>query len=944
MNEIANEIMSNLGIAHSYSDLGADPSSWKDFLMHYGTKRHSGRYPWGSGDSPYQHSGDFYAAMKTALSNGATKSALAKQFGMSTTEFNTCYSVAEKIHREDMRMRAINMAKEGKSYTEIGRVLGIGDTSARNLVLNADTADRKNTSRQLVDVLKEQLETKGVLDIGKGVENTLGVSRNKLDEAIFILEAENHDFFHKTQRFSRAETMAKGKTTEYVLLCKDEDAYKNAVENPEKIKLVQDLDIRSDDGGESFRRVQYPASVDSNRIQIRYVEDDGIAQDGMILLRRGCPDLSLGNSHYAQVRIMVDDSHYLKGVAAYGDDFPDGVDIIFNTNKSKDVTKMDVLKKKKSDPLNPFGASIRVDGQSTYIDPKDGKEKLSPINKLNDEGDFDTVSSKNLSSQFLSKQPLHLINQQLKVTMDAKDREFENIKRLTNPAVKQKMLLDYADHCDSAAMDMKAVGMPGQRRAVILGVRSIKDTEVYAPNYENGTKLALVRFPHAGPFEIPVLTVNNKNPEAINMITPQAKDAIGISLKTAEKLSGADFDGDTVLCLPCNNGAIRSEGLLKGLDGFDPKNAYSAHKGRVEKNKDGSETQIWVNDKTGKEFRPLIDDVAHKGKEMGKISNLITDMYLQDAPADHVARAVRHSMTVIDAAKHHLDYKYSEEENGIAELKKLYQPKTADGKGGAATLLSRRKQDYMVPERQGSGRIDPTTGKKIYNTTGRKYYDKKGNLVEAKTKSSLVLETDDLMTLSTGTAQENAYARYGNHMKALAQKARLEALNTKNIEYSAEANKKYAKEVGELNAHLDAIKRDKPRMRQVQAIANSIVRTQMNLNDDMTKDEQKKMRQSAYQEAKGIVGAQGTKLLIDLTPRQWEAIQAGAIHHTKAREILDNCDQDRVRELAMPKEAKRLTKTEIARIQRMANSGYTNAEIAKMLGYSTSTISNYASM
>ena len=32
----------------------------KDILMHYGTPRHSGRYPWGSGENPYQRNGDFY--------------------------------------------------------------------------------------------------------------------------------------------------------------------------------------------------------------------------------------------------------------------------------------------------------------------------------------------------------------------------------------------------------------------------------------------------------------------------------------------------------------------------------------------------------------------------------------------------------------------------------------------------------------------------------------------------------------------------------------------------------------------------------------------------------------------------------------------------------------------------------------------------------------------
>ena len=51
---------------------------------------------------------------------------------------------------------------------------------------------------------------------------------------------------------------------------------------------------------------------------------------------------------------------------------------------------------------------------------------------------------------------------------------------------------------------------------------------------------------------------------------------------------------------------------------------------------------------------------------MGKISNLITDMTLLGASEDKLARAVRHSMVVIDDEKHHLDYKQSEKDNNIA--------------------------------------------------------------------------------------------------------------------------------------------------------------------------------------------------------------------------------------------------------------------------------------
>lgn len=102
----------------------------------------------------------------------------------------------------------------------------------------------------------------------------------------------------------------------------------------------------------------------------------------LIELRRGCQDLSLGDSKYAQVRIMVDGKKYLKGMAVYSDDMPDGVDVIFNTNKTKDVPKMEVLKDIKSDPDNPFGSLIKdadQGGQYWYKDAKTGEEKLGLI-------------------------------------------------------------------------------------------------------------------------------------------------------------------------------------------------------------------------------------------------------------------------------------------------------------------------------------------------------------------------------------------------------------------------------------------------------------------------------------------------------------------------------------------------------------------------------------
>ena len=56
---------------------------------------------------------------------------------------------------------------------------------------------------------------------------------------------------------------------------------------------------------------------------------------------------------------------------------------------------------------------------------------------------------------------------------------------------------------------------------------SMKDTECYAPNYENGDTVALIRYPHGGTFEIPVLTVNNKNKEGNSKLGPGALDVVG---------------------------------------------------------------------------------------------------------------------------------------------------------------------------------------------------------------------------------------------------------------------------------------------------------------------------------------------------------------------------------------------------------------------------------
>ena len=896
-----------------------------DILMHYGVKRRSGRYPWGSGDSPYQHSGDFLSRVEELKKSGLSEKDIAKSLEMSIDELRTASAYAKHLRRQLLVDRAKSLREDKLSASEIGRQMGLNESTVRSL-LNSDTAEKKNQALNTANILKAELDKKGMIDVGAGVEKELGISENKLKEALYILELEGYNVYG----VGIPQVTNKGKQTTTKVLCKPETEYKDLYNNMGDIQSVGDY--HSNDGGTTYTKLEYPASLDSKRIAIRYGDQGGLEKDGVIEIRRGVEDLSLGNSHYAQVRVLVDGTHYMKGMAMYSDDLPDGVDVIFNTNKKTGTDKFKVLKEIKEDPDNPFGAAIKANGQRFYDDPNGKytdpitgkKQSLSPINKLKEEGDWDSMS-KNLSSQFLSKQPMALIKKQLDLTYADYESEFDEICSLTNPTVKKKMLLDFADQCDGAVVHLKAAALPRQKTQVILPISDLNENEVYAPNYKNGEQVALIRYPHGGTFEIPILTVNNKNKKARSILGDNITDAVGINAKVAERLSGADFDGDQVVVIPTNSKVrINSTPALKGLKNFDPKTQYSTE---------------------GKTGVKLMAE-SMKQKQMGIVSNLITDMTLQGAPESDIVRAVRHSMVVIDAVKHKLDYKQSEKDNGIAELKSKYQKRTdTDGtvkNGGASTLLSRRKQTVDVPERQGSGRIDRDTGEVIYKETGRTYVDKKtGKRVEAKTKVNLLLATKDVRSLSSGTDQENAYADYANHMKSLANKARKEYLATGNLKVNTHAKEVYKNEVETLTSKLNLASMNAPRERRAQAIANSVVKAKIQANPDMDKKEIKKASQKAIYDARASVSASGKDTRIKLTDKEWEAIQAGAISDTKLSKILQYADPDDVRQRATPRATTQLSSAKVNKIKSMAKSGYTNAEIAESMGISTSAVSGY---
>lgn len=909
-------------------------------LAHYGTPRHSGRYPYGSGKDPYQHSGSSLLRAINGLKKdnpGISDKDIAHALGMSTTEYRRRRSIAKEEKRAADLAEALHLRDDCNMNTsDIARQMGKNESSIRSM-LDPSRQQRLSVRKAISDTLEERISNSDYVDIGLGSEAYLGVSRTKLLTAVKALEDKGYKVYYDEVR-----QMGTGKPTSLMVLAKKDSEWVDMHNNIDKISMIKDVKINDD--GTTARGIKPPQSISSDRVKVRYAEDGGTEMDGVMLIRRNVPDLSLGNSRYAQVRIAVDDTHYLKGMAMYSDDIPKGYDIVFNTNKSKGTPAIskdggpEVFKKLKADPDNPFGATIKVGGQSEYTDAS-GKRRLSAINKLSEEGDWDTWS-RTLSSQFLSKQRPELAKQQLALDFAHRKDDYDQISKIKNPVVRKKLLSEFADECDSAAVHLKAAALPRQQAQVILPVPGLKDNEIYAPNFRNGETVALIRHPHGGTFEIPELKVNNKAPAAMKLFERKdgkgtLKDAVGINSKVAERLSGADFDGDTVIVIPSpkisrSDRLVKSTPPLKGLIDFDPKTRYAAYEGMPK-----------VGPKTG----------FHKQQQMGSVSNLITDMTIKGASDTEIAAAVRHSMVVIDAEKHNLNWRQSAIDNGIPALKEKYQ----GGKNaGASTLLSRASSEaringvrkdgvYIVDPKTGKGKrhyIDPKTGEKLYEYIPESYINKSGNRVDRTTKTTKMAVAKDARTLSSGEAVEELYAGYANGLKSLGNQARKDTLLIPTPHVDPQAKARYSTEVSSLDAKLRTAMKNKPLERQAQLYANTQYKIRVKDNPSIKDDPDscKRLKTQLLAGGRARYGSSQKDRRIFLTDKEWEAIDSGAISSNKLKQILDNTDPDRVRELATPKQKTVLSDARIARIKAMAASNYTQAEIAEQIGISPSTV------
>lgn len=1002
--------------------------NYEDYLMHYGVGHlnggHSGRYPWGSGVDPHQHSGDddfvpltpkeFYDKVTDITKKDGEKAA-AEYFGVSVNRLRDFKTIAKADVLAEQYRKVEEYKEKGYSQTKACSLVGIPESTFRTWAKN-DATSKLSRINSTANILENAVKDKKFIDVSKGVERQLGISEKDLSTAVEVLKTKGY----VKQVVSIPQVGNPDQYTNVKVLAAPGTTAKEIFANRFDVKNIEKF---SQDGGQTWFGIQYPESVDRSRVGIRYDEDGGTLKDGVIELRRGVKDLSMNGSQYAQVRIAVGDGLYLKGMAVYSDDLPKGIDIMVNSNKHRGTPDEKVFKKMKTinvqdskgnivetiDKDNPFGALIKEDGgqtfykskdgnyvldgnqyvkieKSTKVDPKADRYALSPVNKIKEEGDWERYQ-KTLSSQFLSKQPKELIDRQLKLSLDNKRSEFEEIKDLQNPVVKAKQLMDFADACDKAAVSLKAAALPGQNSKVLLPVNSLKPNEVYAPGYEDGTQLALIRYPHAGPFEIPVLKVNNKNSEASAMIK-NAVDAIGIHPSTATQLSGADFDGDTAMVIPTKTRKgvnIASRPYFEGLKNFDTKDyKFTTEQfmaaGRNALRKQMKEGKTFTDDEilqAGKEKKVMSE--IYKQKLMGIASNLITDMTLQGANEKELERAVKFSMVVIDAVKHELDYKACEKECNIKELQEIYQNDPSKSRaGGAFTIISKSKGEMKVPQRDKTRLSwNPETGEKIFYETGKNYT--KADVKDPKTgkiksvlwnkkaaeqydvedvvkfynvdklqNSTRMYETSDAMTLVSPARHptELAYARYANALKSMANDARKAISDTVIEPRDPAAAKAYSTEVSQLKAALNTAMLNAPRERQAQIIANKRIAEKKAQYPYLTqkeyKEDLKKIERQAIAGARAEVQANGKNTKIQITDGQWKAIQARAVSPSMLEQVLRYADSDRILELSRPKEARnKFSLAQVSRMKSMDASGFTLAEIAKAMGVSSSTVSRY---
>ena len=177
MNPIVEEMLSILESSESDTE-----------LKHYGIKRRSGRYPWGSGEDGYQRGMDFYARYEALKKKGFSDKDIARELGMLDKDGNPSTGILrmERAYAKDLRNiynieRARSLAEDGKGPTEIAKIMGVSRESTVRGWLDPGFEERTlkatNTAEFLQDMIYESEH--GMIDVGKGAHIKLGLTETR---------------------------------------------------------------------------------------------------------------------------------------------------------------------------------------------------------------------------------------------------------------------------------------------------------------------------------------------------------------------------------------------------------------------------------------------------------------------------------------------------------------------------------------------------------------------------------------------------------------------------------------------------------------------------------------------------------------------------------------------------------------------------------------------
>ena len=229
-------------------------------LAHIGVKRKSGRYPWGSGEEPYQHEAGFLQAVQDMRKSGMSEKEIATFHGMSTGELRAMKTAALESVKAAKVAEAVRLKEKGLSNVAIGERMGLNESSVRALLKPAAEAKR-GVLEATQKTLAEAVAKKGPIDIGTGVEAHMGISREKLNAAVAQLQAQGYKVY-----YTKVEQLGTGKETSIKALVPPGLTYKEFAENAHKLGSVYSY---SPDKGHTFLGMtEKPVNVDLKRVQV----------------------------------------------------------------------------------------------------------------------------------------------------------------------------------------------------------------------------------------------------------------------------------------------------------------------------------------------------------------------------------------------------------------------------------------------------------------------------------------------------------------------------------------------------------------------------------------------------------------------------------------------------------------------------------------------------